>query len=677
MAAKGGAAAPGSSGPVAHDTLIDALEAQLPAKGEGEGEGAPAPAAPPALCANSGLRMGIEFDNLTVTVADGKGGQKQILSDVSGRLSPGSFLALMGPTGSGKTTLIHTLLHRRGHDGGIGRVAYSTTGHRGGETRTCAWSKDIKRQLAFVSQDDIVIEGLTVRQSLSYTAQLRLPRAWSAARRAAQVALVMDTLRIAKCGDTRIADVSGGERKRLCIAQELLSQPAVVAMDEPTSGLDSAMALTVVRALKDIARAGMTVLTSIHQPSSQIFAEFDHLTLLNHGAVRYAGPAGAVVPYLGRLGLACPPHFNPADWAMDLLVTGALERDGVLEVLRRDFGGGAAAAAGTADENTSTDTGAGKQQLAAAEPFEPFEHEHRYNLTWREQLAVLTARTRALQRSELFTLDNAALYLGLAFIAGVIWFRLQYAERNVFHRVSLSLWLIGTWTFFPMFNSMPVFPAFMDVLRHEVRAGQYRLSAFYVARTLRTLPLELVFPSLYIAIVWWMGDLNPSAASFARGYLAILLNLVTMQSVGLCISAGVPESKMVTCAILVITFFFGSSGLFVESTRLPAWFAWTRHVNLLRYGYNLLMHQVFLPEGGGGSMAFSCATHSAYELCRAGAGAGAGAGGAAPAIRSADVLAHNDVRVPASVCIAVMASAAVALHAVAYHCLRHRVAKAD
>ena len=61
-------------------------------------------------------------------------------------------------------------------------MAYSTTGHRGGETRTCAWSKDIKRQLAFVSQDDIVIEGLTVRQSLSYTAQLRLPRAWSAAR---------------------------------------------------------------------------------------------------------------------------------------------------------------------------------------------------------------------------------------------------------------------------------------------------------------------------------------------------------------------------------------------------------------------------------------------------------------------------------------------------------------
>ena len=280
---------------------------------------------------------------------------------------------------------------------------------------------------------------------------------------------------------------------------------------------------------------------------------------------------------------------------------------------------------------------------------------------------MLTARVQRLQYTQLFTADNVLLYTGLAIIAGAIWFRLEYTERNIFHRVGLCLWLIGTWTFFPMFNSMPIFPSFMDVLRHEVHAGQYRLSAFYVSRTLATLPLELLFPTFYITVVWWMGDLQASFAQFVLGYLAILLNFVTMQAVGLCISAGVPESKMVTFAILIITFFFGSSGLFVEASRLPAWFAWTKHVNLLRYGYNLLMHQVFVTASEDASLHFSCALDSRYEVCRNGA----------VTITTAQILPKNGVEVPASTCIVVMTCATVVLHLTAYQFLRRSVLRAD
>ena len=144
-----------------------------------------------------------------------------------------------------------------------------------------------------------------------------------------------------------------------------------------------------------------------------------------------------------------------------------------------------------------------------------------------------------------------------------------------------------------------------------------------------------------------------------------------MQAVGLCVSAGVPEEKMVTFSILVITFFFGASGLFVESSRFPVWFGWTRHVNLLRYGYNLLMRQVFIPaSGGGGGMDFACAESSAYDTCRV-------ASQNSSRITSAQVLHANDVEVETAVCIAVMVCATVVLHVVAYHCLRHRVLSAS
>jgi len=494
----------------------------------------------------------------------------------------------------------------------------------------------------------------------------------------------MATLRIAKCADTPIDDVSGGERKRLCIAQELLSQPSVIVMDEPTSGLDSTMALAVVRAMKEIARQGMTVLTSIHQPSSQIFREFDTLMLLNAGEVRYCGAARAAVPYFGALGLVCPPHFNPSDWMMDLLSEGALEEEGVLRALCRDFGGGGGgggSGSGSGAEPAalleSEKDAAAAAAAAAAGSLECFAHGlPRYNLAYGEQLSVLTARVRALQHAQLFTVENLLLYGGLALIAGAIWFDLGGEERNIFHRVSLCLWLIGTWTFFPMFNSMPVFPSFMGVLRHEVHAGQYRLSAFYLSRALSTLPLELAFPTLYIAVAWGMSGLHGGLAQFARGYLAILLNFVTMQAVGLAISAGVPSEKMVTFAILVITFFFGSSGLFVESARLPVWFRWTKHLNLLLYGYNLLMRQVFVPVGEAGSMEFRCAENSMYDACRAG-GLANSSSVSSKTINTAQILAKNGVEVSSATCIAVLLGATVLLHLLAYHCLRRDVQKID
>jgi ABC-type multidrug transport system ATPase subunit len=144
-------------------------------------------------------------------------------------------------------------------------------------------------------------------------------------RKLQRVEEVIKMLHMEKCADTVVGDagargVSGGEKKRLCIGMELLTEPKFLFFDEPTSGLDSSHALLVAKCMRDLCRSGVTVISSIHQPSSQIFELFDDLLLLDEGNVAYFGPQADSVSFFSSLGFDCPISWNPADFFMDLLV---------------------------------------------------------------------------------------------------------------------------------------------------------------------------------------------------------------------------------------------------------------------------------------------------------------------------------------------------------------------
>lgn len=170
-------------------------------------------------------------------------GPKAILSDVTCAFSPGKISALMGPSGSGKTTLLSTIA---GHNHHVGVVT--------GELQVNGGlpPPDFKQLACVVPQDDILLSGLTPRESLMYAAELRL--ALPAAERRARVESLLDELSLHQCADVRCGNadtrgISGGQRKRVSLGLELITRPAVVMCDEPTSGLDSKMAEDVVMLL--------------------------------------------------------------------------------------------------------------------------------------------------------------------------------------------------------------------------------------------------------------------------------------------------------------------------------------------------------------------------------------------------------------------------------------------
>lgn len=151
-----------------------------------------------------------------------------------------------------------------------------------------------------MTQEDVLLGTLTVRETITYSAYLRLPPTLSKEEVNGIIEATIMEMGLQDCADRNIGNwhlrgISGGEKKRLSIALEILTRPRLLFLDEPTSGLDSASAFFVIQTLRNIARGGPTVISSIHQPSSEVFTLFDDLFLLSGGQTVYFGPAKKAV----------------------------------------------------------------------------------------------------------------------------------------------------------------------------------------------------------------------------------------------------------------------------------------------------------------------------------------------------------------------------------------------
>ncbi|RNF09696.1 ATP-binding cassette protein subfamily G, member 5 [Trypanosoma rangeli] len=232
---------------------------------------------------------------------------RPILHRVNFTVHSGEVLAILGPSGAGKTTLLDLLSVRRKQGVTTGTISFN------GTPITTAGAKFIKQYrniIGYVSQEDTLLPALTVRQTIEYAARLKLPQAFSNTTIKSIVRHMIEALKLQQCEHTVIGDgsglrgVSGGEKRRVSIAVELLANPRILFLDEPTSGLDAVSAKRVVESVVELAKESPMrayaphyfafkplVIFSIHQPSQEIFELFDKLLLLSRGVSVYCGPA--------------------------------------------------------------------------------------------------------------------------------------------------------------------------------------------------------------------------------------------------------------------------------------------------------------------------------------------------------------------------------------------------
>ncbi|CAE7805276.1 ABCG24 [Symbiodinium necroappetens] len=266
----------------------------------------------------------LEFNSISCSVLAGSE-QRPILDEISGKFEAYHLSAVMGPSGCGKSTLLDVLTGKKKTDSKWTVKGDILINNQKIDIET------IKPIIGFVPQDDVVHEGLTVRENIFFSAAKRMPAHTSRSRLRAITNDVLQVLQLEPKQNLLVGNrtrtgegLSGGQKKRVNVGIELAACPTILFLDEPTSGLDATASLLLVQQLKRMARLGVTIVMVIHQPRYDLFTLLDDVLLLGTlekmgGRLAYMGPTVQAKEHFQALGLDMPANWNPADWMMDIL----------------------------------------------------------------------------------------------------------------------------------------------------------------------------------------------------------------------------------------------------------------------------------------------------------------------------------------------------------------------
>eukprot|EP00184_Porphyridium_aerugineum_P002623 CAMPEP_0184693522 /NCGR_PEP_ID=MMETSP0313-20130426/1714_1 /TAXON_ID=2792 /ORGANISM="Porphyridium aerugineum, Strain SAG 1380-2" /LENGTH=1525 /DNA_ID=CAMNT_0027151613 /DNA_START=498 /DNA_END=5072 /DNA_ORIENTATION=+ len=574
----------------------------------------------------------VVWKDISYTVPIKKRESKVLLSHVDGFARPGKMTALMGSSGAGKTTLLDVLAQRKTKGEITGTI----------EINRLPQDANFSRYSGYVEQMDIHYERLTVRESLLFSAQLRLPEAWSKEVKEEIVDRALRTLMLDDIRD-RLVGTAGGlgltaeQRKRLTIAVELVGNPSIIFLDEPTTGLSAREALMVIRVIRRVANMGVSVICTIHQPSSEIFSEFDELLLLQRGGETVycgeIGPAGkTLVDYFVRNG-APPllPNQNPAEYMLlqigagltvkdqaekkdwhqiwkdsdeskrlnDMVNDIAVDMSDMLDPLvkrKTAFLAHPAEVQSASKAKSQEELGVGESAMASdskhesemhhlvPKDIEPLLFESRFTTTRLYQYRKVSERALLMAwRTPEYNWTRIGISIFQSLLFGLAFFQLDHNQKGI-AMMPAALFMSGLSAMMQMMNVIRPMMSNRDVFYRELAAGLYNEYAYHISNMVAELPFAILGGLLFEVIYYFLVGLTPSR--FGYFLLTNMLFLLWAIFLGQAICTFAANiSTALHIPPLVNTLGNVLAGFIIRKPTIPPWYVWLYWSDPVQY-YN-------------------------------------------------------------------------------------------
>ncbi|THH31853.1 hypothetical protein EUX98_g2335 [Antrodiella citrinella] len=523
---------------------------------------------------------------------------KAVLDSVSGHVSSGQMMAILGPSGAGKTTLIEIIAGK------------NKTGHTTGTVTFPSFGATPR--IGFVPQQDILPPMLTVHEALLFAARLRLPEYVRESEKLARVDDVLEKLGLTSIRDVRIGDgekrgISGGEMRRVSIGLELVAKPDVLLLDEPTSGLDSVSASKVANVLKALAHDQdnpTVVIASIHQPSSQLYQTFDQILLLSHGRALYSG-AGGFAPqrHFTDQGIAYQQGYNVADYLLDvasdppvsIFPMSTPDPSKLTPHATPRMGGPSKE---RVDEEKGTSNGVSHSPSGSLDQVEAYhpralsngrssgvKRESGYAATFLTQLEVLSDREwKILRRDWTLFFAHIAVSSVLGVFCGGLYFKTDITIAGFQSRVGCLFFLgalIAFSTLSALYHVVEIRPLFL----RERSASYYSPTAWLLSRfVFDVIPLRVIPTIVVASITYWMAGLAHDAAHFFKFLFILVLYTLAMTLWNFLLACvftngGIAILLSALSALYQMTF----AGFFVHLSDIPPVLRWLQWLCPLKY----------------------------------------------------------------------------------------------
>ncbi|RZF39658.1 hypothetical protein LSTR_LSTR001179 [Laodelphax striatellus] len=546
------------------------------------------------MCAKRHGQVTIDFENLSYSVpeANKKCPDRVLLHNVSGHFRPKHLVALIGPSGAGKTTLLNVISGSKAVDNSrvSGKILVNGKGRN---------LQKFRKQSCYITQEWSLLNQLTVEETLEIAARFKLPSNTSESDRKSSINEVIEILRLNGSRNTQVKNLSNGQKKRISIGVELMNNPPVLFVDEPTSGLDSSSALQVVSHLQSLALDGRTVIVVIHQPSSKVFQLFHDVYLLSDGECLYNGPSEHLVTALASAGFNCPQYYSKSDFAIEVA---SAEVEGDIRLLKMETRKRYEMKEGKFFENEipakriseATIPNEHTTMMIGDDDDDSYSSLKGYPVSKLQQFWILfkrcnlcTNRDMYLSRTRLIT------HLLVGILLGWMFYNFGNDADKVIGNHSFFFFAILFIYFSSIMPAIMTFPLEANVFLREHSNNWYSLTVYFFAKVLADLPLQIICPTLFLVIAYYMTGQPMDVQRFLMIWFVIVLLSILGQSAGNAAGALLNVELGIFIVPSVAMPLFLLSGFFLQPKDLSATFKTLSCVSFFKYAFEAVAVSAF------------------------------------------------------------------------------------